>query len=389
MKSEGKSFDSAFLFGLVFLFLLGILVLFGFGAGTDDVFFSEIFARQGIFGLIGGAVLIALMFVDYRYYRSFSTPIFFISVLLLIAVLIAGQVMRGTVGWIQFMGVQVQPVEFVKVALVIFLASFISQKRAYLHEKARLIASSVFVLILTGLVLLQPDFGSAMLLLGTWGGMILLSGIRKRYVVSLFVVGLLIASVGWFFLAPYQKDRIVAVLNPQADALGYGYNVAQSLVAIGSSGWFGKGVGYGSQSQLNFLPEKHTDFIFASLVETLGFVGGVVFLLGMMFFLYRVMVIARRAGDDFGYLMGVGFFVMFSLQAGINIGMNMGIFPVTGIPLPFLSYGGSSLIASCIACGILLNISRREHSRQNRSLTNTADDDILIGSYEIDKSYKK
>lgn len=364
MRSKGVFFDGVFVSSFVFLFLLGILVLFGFGAGTGDDFFSSIFFRQMIFGLLGGVLLLGISFVDYRYYRSYSTSVFFFSVLLLLLVLLLGESTRGTVGWIKVMGFQFQPVEFVKISLVIFLASFISQKRAYLHEKTRLIASAVFVLILVFLVLLQPDFGSAMLLLGTSGGMLLLSGIRKRYVFFLFLMSIALAVSGWFFLAPYQQERLLSVFTPESDAQGYGYNVLQSLVAIGSGGWFGKGVGYGSQSQLNFLPEKHTDFIFASLVEGLGFVGGIVFLCGMLFFLYRIVVIARRVPDDFGYLVGVGFFVMFSLQAGINIGMNMGIFPVTGIPLPFLSYGGSSLIASCIACGILLNIARGKGSQR-------------------------
>lgn len=352
-------FDGAFVFSFVFLFLLGILVIFGFEAGTGDSFFSSIFFHQISFAIFGGIFLFALSFVDYRYYRAFSTPIFFVSVGMLVAVLFLGQVTRGTVGWLQIAGLQLQPVEFVKVALVIFLASFISQKRAYLHEKSRLIASAVFVLILVFLVLLQPDFGSAMLLLGTWGGMLLLSGIRKQYVLALFLSGIVLVGAGWFLLAPYQKERVMTVFQPQADAQGHGYNVIQALVAVGSGGWLGKGVGYGSQSQLNFLPEKHTDFIFASLVETLGFAGGVILLLGFLFFLFRIGDIARRAPDDFGYLVSAGFFIMFSLQTAINIGMNVGIFPVTGVPLPFVSYGGSSLFSSCIACGILLNISRQ------------------------------
>ena len=360
MNTRGTSFDSVFFFSFLFLFFLGILVLYGFGAGIGNNFFSSIFLHQVMFGVFGGILLIGCAFLDYRYFRFFSTPIFFSALVFLFIVLISGEVTRGTVGWIKIMGFQLQPVEFSKIALVIFLASFISQKRAYLHEKTRLIASAFFVFLMVILVLLQPDFGSAMLLLGTWGGMILLSGIRKRYVATLFFVGVFFLGAGWFFLAPYQKDRVLTVLNPEMDTQGYGYNVIQSLVAVGSGGWFGKGIGYGSQSQLSFLPEKHTDFIFASLVETLGFVGGVVFLSGMLFFLYRIIFIAQNALDDFGYLVGSGFFIMFSLQVGINIGMNLGIFPVTGVPLPFLSYGGSSLVASCIACGILLNISQQK-----------------------------
>lgn len=358
MGSEGRNIDWMFAFCCAFLFLIGILVLFGFSAGTGDEFFSSIFLRQFFFGIVGAVLIVVLANVDYRYYRPYSTPIFFVCVALLGIVLAWGEVTRGTVGWIQIGGINLQPVEFVKVGLVIFLASFISQKKAYLHEQTRLIASAFFVGVLTFLVLLQPDFGSAMLLVSIWGGMILVSGIRKRYVVSLLLFGIVSVSVGWFFLAPYQQDRILTVLQPESDAQGGGYNVIQAMVAIGSSGWLGKGVGYGSQSQLNFLPEKHTDFIFAALVETLGFVGGGILLAVLLFFFFRIARIAMRASDEFGYLLAVGFFVMFSVQAIVNIGMNLGLLPVTGVPLAFLSYGGSSLLASCVACGIVLNISR-------------------------------
>lgn len=361
------SFDSVFVFSFSFLFLLGILVLFGFEAGSGEDFFHRAFIRQTMFGLFGAILVFVFSFVNYHYYRSYSTVIFFLSAGILSAVLIAGETIRGTMGWIQFLGVQIQPVEFIKVMLVVFLASFISQKQAYLHEKSRLIASALFTGVLVFLVFLQPDFGSAMLLLGTWGGMMLLSGIRKRYFAAMVFLGIIAAGLGWFFLKPYQQERLLNVFRPETDIQGHGYNVAQALVAIGSGGWFGKGIGYGSQSQLNFLPEKHTDFIFASLVETLGFFGGIILFFGMVFFLYRIMSIARRARDNFGYMLACGFFVMFSLQSAINIGMNMGVFPVTGIPLPFLSYGGSSLISSCIACGILLNISKQGSSFRHRS----------------------
>ena len=361
MKAFGEFFDRMFIFSFSFLFLLGILVLYGFEAGTGDGFFSSIFLHQAGFAVFGGIAVFLVSLVDYRYWRSYSTPIFFVSVAVLIVVLVGGQVTRGTVGWIKIGALQLQPVEFVKAGLVIFLASFISQKRAYFHEKTYLVASAVFTFVLVFLVLLQPDFGSAMLLLGTWIGMIFLSGIRKRYIGALFAMGIFLVTTGWFFLAPYQQHRVLTVFQPELDARGRGYNVIQALTAIGSGGWFGKGIGYGSQAQLDFLPEKHTDFIFASLVETLGFFGGLVLLSGIVFFLYRILRIARRAPDDFSYLVSVGFFVMFALQSVINIGMNLGVLPVTGVPLPFLSYGGSSLLASCLACGVLLNIARQEN----------------------------
>lgn len=359
MKVLTVSFDGVFVFSFTLLLLLGLLVLYGFEAGTPDGFFSSIFLHQAGFAVFGCGVLFAFSAIDYRYWQTYSTPIFFLCAMALIAVLSWGQVTRGTVGWIHVGGFQVQPVEFVKCGSIIFLASFISRKKVYFHEKTYLIASAFFVFLLVALVLLQPDFGSAMLLLGIWGGMIVLSGIRKRYIATLFGIGIFSVVIGWFFLAPYQKHRVFTVFQPEMDAQGRGYNVIQALTAIGSGGWLGKGIGSGSQAQLNFLPEKHTDFIFASLIETSGFAGGAVLLGGITFFLYRIVRIATRAPDDFSYLAASGFFVMFALQCVINIGMNLGLLPVTGIPLPFLSYGGSSLVASCLACGILLNIARQ------------------------------
>lgn len=353
------SWDKLFVISFLLLIGMGLLVLYGLSAKEADDFLSSVFFKQSIFAAAGIGMAFLMARVDHRYYRVYSTPLYFISIVILAWVIFFGETVRGTVGWIQLPFFQFQPVELAKIVLVIFLASFISQKRAYLSETARLFVSGIFTLVLIALVLMQPDFGSGMVLLGIWGGMVAASGLRKRSFVTIFMLATITACAGWLFLADYQKQRIITVFYPDIDARGSGYNVAQSLVAIGSGGIFGQGIGQGTQSQLNFLPEKHTDFIFASLSESLGFVGVIFLFFILALFLYCVQSMARASQDDFGYLLGVGFFSMFTLQIFVTIGMNVAIFPVTGIPLPFVSYGGSSLITSLLACGILMGISQR------------------------------
>jgi rod shape determining protein RodA len=251
-------------------------------------------------------------------------------------------------------------VEIAKLALIIFLASFISKKKTELGGAVRLVASFILTGIMVFLVIKQPDLGSAMILAGIWIGMMLFSGINKKHFIVLALIGAVATSASWFFLADYQKNRMLNLVNPEVDPRGSGYNALQSLIAVGSGGMTGLGIGHGSQSQLNFLPEKHTDFIFAVVTEELGLVGSIIVLLLYAAMFYRIKKIAEKTPDNFGYLLSAGVMTMLFIQVVINIGMNIKFMPIAGIPLPFLSYGGSSLITSFIALGILLNINMKE-----------------------------
>lgn len=342
------------LFATVYLLIgIGLLVLFGLSNGADT---SGVFLRQLLFASLGTVLLLFFPAFDYRHLGRLSTPLYFLATGVLLFVLIFGSTIRGTSGWIQVAGFQFQPVEFSKIVLIIFLASFISQKRSELGDFVRLVASFVLTAILVFLVLKQPDLGSALVLAGIWCGMIIVSGIRKRHLILLGGVFALAVTMGWFLLAPYQKDRILTFLHPDLDPKGSGYNVLQSLVAVGSGGMNGKGLGHGSQAQSNFLPEKHTDFIFAVISEEMGLVGASVVLILFGVLLWRMTSIASLARDNFGYLIGVGMCVMFCIQIGVNVGMNIGLLPVTGIPLPLVSYGGSSLLSIFLGISILQNI---------------------------------
>lgn len=338
--------------------LLGVSLAVLYSISTIDgpVGFGSVFVRQCIFVAVGLGGLVFFALANYHYLRSYVNYIYFGTLLLLILVLVLGKTVRGTVGWIALGSFHLQPVEIAKLSLIVFMASFISQKRMELGEVSRLLAPLVLIGAMILLVIEQPDFGSAMVLTGTWVGMTMVGGLTRRMLLVIFTLGFITVGMGWMGLAQYQKDRVMNLIRPSADLKGTGYNVNQSIIAVGSGGMIGKGIGHGSQSQLNFLPEKHTDFIFASMAEELGLIGSCLVISLFLLMLYRMKIIASSAPDNFGYLLAVGIQIMFFLQILENIGMNIGIMPVTGIPLPLMSYGGSSVIASLAAIGILLNI---------------------------------
>ncbi len=362
-----QRFDWLLLSATTLILSMGMLALYSFSeTAAGNVYFG----KQLLFACLGIGAMFFIGALDYRHIARLSTLLYFVTLGVLLLVLFIGEPVRGTVGWISIGGFQVQPVEFAKLTLIVFLASFISKKSTELGEWTRLIASLFLVALMILLVLKQPDLGSSLVLLFIWGSMILVSGIRFKHLIVLALLGGTLLGIGWTMLADYQKARLQTFINPELDPRGAGYNVLQSMVAVGSGGFTGKGIGHGSQSQLNFLPEKHTDFIFAVLSEELGLLGAGLILFLYALFLYRIQRTAERARDNVGYLISVGVFALFFVQIVVNLGMNMGLLPVTGLPAPFLSYGGSSLLASFMAVGLLLSIFRlrREGSDQLMAL---------------------
>lgn len=352
-------FDWLLFLSSLFLLGMGLLSLYSLSPVGEWSWGGSFFLRQVLFGSLGVLAMFFVASIDYRHIGRFSTPLYFLSLGALLLVVVFGRTVRGTAGWIEFGPFQFQPVEGAKIVLIIFLASFIAKKSSELGEWVRIIASFVLASALVFLVLKQPDLGSALVLSSVWAGMILVSGVRVKHVLVLAVLGVTVIVSGWFFLEDYQKSRIEAFIDPESDPRGSGYNVLQSMIAVGSGGLFGKGLGYGSQSQLNFLPEKHTDFLVAVIAEELGLfgLGVVIFAYGLL--LYRIGKIAMRARDNTGYLIGIGVFTYFFFQISVNVGMNIGAIPVTGLPAPFLSYGGSSLLSSFVVLGLVLSVHRR------------------------------
>lgn len=322
------------------------------------------FKKQLIFFIVGLVLLMIFSFVDYRFLRNYSVVVlslYILSVGLLIALLLSGNHVRGSSSWFQInspIGVLgIEPVEAMKFILIIVLAKYFSGRHVDFGLVKHVFISGFYAALPIGLVLLQPDLGSAVLMVAIWVGIMLVSGIRARHLLILFLIFAIIAGASWFFFfKDYQRARIITFLKPQSDPLGQGYNVLQSIIAIGSGGFWGKGLGHGSQSQLNFLPEQHTDFIWATIAEEWGFFG-VFFVLGLFGIIFwRLFLIAVNTNTNFARLFIFGFSLLLLVHITINIGMNMGFFPVTGIPLPLLSYGGSSLIATMLAFGIVQNI---------------------------------
>lgn len=342
-----------FLLAVTFLLLgVSLLVLYSLSSSGG----VDYFLKQLVFSVIGCGALFSVAALDYRHVAKYSTGLYFLTISLLVAVLLFGATIRGTAGWLSFGVVQLQPVEFAKLTLIIFLASFISKKKTELGEWTRVIASLVLSAVLIFLVLKQPDLGSSLVLAAIWGGMILASGLRLKHLFVLLVLGAVLLFGSWHVLAPYQKDRLLTFVHPEFDPQGSGYNVLQAIVAVGSGGTYGKGIGHGSQSQLNFLPEKHTDFIFAVVTEELGLAGALLVLALYSALLYRIKRIGDMANDNFGYLLAVGVLIMVFAQVAVNVGMNLGLLPVTGLPAPLLSYGGSSLLSVCLSLGLLQNV---------------------------------
>jgi rod shape determining protein RodA len=356
--------DWILLISIFLLLAIGLMALYSISF-EGNVLDAGNLLKQSISILLGLLLMFALAFFDYRLLSYWSTRLYFLMVFSLLMVFFIGTTVRGTTGWIGFADYHIQPVEIAKVVMVVFLASFLSKKKTQLSIMMRIVASVVLVLVPVYLILKQPDFGSAAIIAGSWIVLLSVSGLSRKNLFVLFLVVATVSAGSWLFLKDYQKERMINFVYPENDPRGSGYNVIQSIVAVGSGGISGKGLGHGSQSQLNFLPEKHTDFIFSVIAEELGFLGaGSVFLLfGIIF--WRLKVAAVYARDNFGYLVAVGIISVLFFQVLVNIGMNIGVMPVAGVPLPFLSYGGSAMVSMLAAVGVVLNI----YARKNNPLT--------------------
>jgi len=351
-----KQFDWILFFITLILICIGLVAVYSTSAVQENSDFLN-FKKQIIFGVTGIFFIFLLSFLNYHYLKIYSIIIYVIGIALLLAVLFFGISIRGTRGWFIVFGQIYQPVELIKIILLIILCKLFSDWHGRLDNWSKVSISILLTGLMIFLVVLQPDFGSALILLGLYLGLLLFLKIKRIFLILIIFTLIITLTVTWLFiLKDYQKDRVLTFLNPSRDPLGRGYNVSQSIIAIGSGQIFGRGLGLGPQSRLNFLPLQQTDFIFAVIAEQLGFFGSVL-LLGLLATLfYRIVRIARLARDDFGLLLAGGIGVLFFVQSFVNIGMNLGILPVTGIPLPLVSYGGSSLLASLLAIGILESI---------------------------------
>jgi len=341
---------------IIFLSSFGLIEIYSIalGQGGSDLLN---FKKQLVFVGLGVFSLLFFSFFDYRFLKNSSKYLYILGVGILVAVLFFGTTIRGTTGWFSLPGFSIQPVEFIKIILLFFLSYFFSIRGSKVRPLKDLLFSGLSVGIMIFLVLMQPDFGSASILLVLWSIYLFIVGFNKKYFIILGILFILLTSFLWaFYFKDYQRERILTFVNPGANSLNEGYNVTQAIIAVGAGGIMGRGIGFGSQSQLKFLPEAQNDFIFAVISEEFGFLGVFLVILFFGIFFYRCLISVSKMNDDFSIFFILGVVGLIFTEMFINISMNIGILPVVGISLPFISYGGSSVISNFILVGILENI---------------------------------
>jgi len=357
-----KKIDWLYAAPIIVLLCFSLVELYSISLGQGGAN-SEFFRKQIIFVIIGLAIFFFLALTDFHNFYSYSNYLYIGAVIILFAVLFLGQTINGTKGWFGLFGFGLQPVELVKVILIICLARYFSKTSIIARPLKHLVVTGIFSAILIILVMLQPDLGSAALLFVIWIIFLSAVDIPKKYLFSIAAILLVIFGVAWqFAFKDYQRERLIAYLKPSAASPNY--NVKQAIIAVGAGGLFGRGLGFGSQSQLKFLPEANTDFIFAVIAEELGFLGVLVAIACFALLLFKLFSGLARSRNYFGSLVVVGGAGLIFIEMFINIGMNMGILPVVGIPLPFVSYGGSSLISHLALAGIMHSVTQRTAAKQ-------------------------
>ncbi|MCE5287370.1 MAG: rod shape-determining protein RodA [Pelosinus sp.] len=346
---------------VTFAIIMTSLVIIGsathINSPSDDRYWFV--QRQGMFAIANCFLIFIMLHFDYKSIGRVANTLYGINLVMLLAVMVVGQSALGAQRWIQIGPINLQPSEFSKLIMIIALANLLDKKWGKLNTFREIIPVFLYIAIPFVLVLKQPDLGTSLVFLAILFGMIFVAGISIKHLMLIFAGGAAIMPIFWHFLKDYQKKRLTVFIDPNVDPLGSGYHIIQSKIAIGSGMLFGKGLFGGTQSQLNFLPENHTDFIFAVIGEELGFIGAVIILMLYFILLYRGIKIASVAPDNFGTLLAAGITAMLTFHVLVNVGMTAGIMPVTGIPLPLMSYGVSSLTTNMISVGILLNIYMR------------------------------
>lgn len=350
---------SGFKFGLFLpvlgLSLMGLVTMYSHAG--DNAFFD----RQLLWITIATIGLLIAIVPDYRFLRTGNTAfyIFIVTLLLLGLVLVFGEITLGAQSRFDLGFFSLQPADPAKLALIIVLAKYFAKRHEEIGDFKHILISGIYAVLIFGLVLIQPDFGSAAILFLVWLGMVLVSGIKVRHLLTVFVLGTVAFGLLWqFVFFDYQKERIMTFLDPLSDIQGAGYNAYQSTVAIGSGGLLGKGIGYGTQSKLLFLPEYETDFIFAAYAEEWGLFGVLLLFLLFGYLIYQLLQFANNGASNFERLFASGVAILFIAHFFIHIGMNIGLLPVTGTTIPFLSYGGSHLLTEFIAVGMVMGMRR-------------------------------
>lgn len=357
LKLYLKNFDWIIFSAVILLAAFGLMEVYSvaLGLGSHDLIN---FYKQLFFVSLGIVLMFIFSFVDFHFIKSFNRYLYFLGVAILIAVLLFGQTVNGTKGWFNIAGFGIQPVEFIKIILIVYLASYFSNLATKVKTVKHFFISAVSTLVLAILIIFQPDFGSSLIIVALWLIMVTVAGFNKKYFLVIALLGIILAGGAWFSFKDYQKQRITTFLNPGQESCSRDecYNSFQAIIAVGSGGLTGKGVGFGSQSQLKFLPEAQTDFIFSVIAEEMGFLGIILVVAFFTIFYFRAFFVVKKVNNDFGIYYILGLSGLIFTHMFVNIGMNIGILPIVGLPLPFISYGGSSTLSLFIAIGVMQNI---------------------------------
>jgi rod shape determining protein RodA len=350
-----RHFDFWLLGAVIVAIVFGVTMIYSAIAGNENL--ANLVPRQIIFGGIGFAVIIIASIIDYRFWSGAIVPMYFVIVIFLLLLFVIGGARFGATRWIETGLVSIQPTELAKMVVILALASFFAKNMNSPHSWGWLAKSLVIALGIAGLIFIQPNLSNVIVVMALWAAMTWESGLELKQLGIMLLAGLILGVSAFNFIQPYQLERIINFFRPDLSARnGATYNVIQALIALGSGGWSGEGYGDGTQTQLRFMKVRHNDFIFSVIGEELGFFGTVFVLALIGFIIYRCLRAARMAHDPFGSLICYGVAILIFFQAAVNIAVNLNLIPVTGVPLPFISYGGSGLISLMLGIGLVESV---------------------------------
>lgn len=368
-----RQIDWILILAVITILIIGILIISSatHQARTEGDNLSELYPKQLIFIVFSLFILAITWLIDYHQIKGYYFHLYGLNLFFLLLVLLLGNTEPGAQRWIEIGSFQIQPSEISKIIIIITLAAFLSTRKGDLTGIKDIVFAFIHISIPTFFIFLQPDLGTSLVLIAVLIGQLFIAGIKIKHLGVIFIIGFVLIAIilNFNLLKEYQMNRLLVFLNPDLDPQGAGYNLSQSKIAIGSGQIFGKGLYSGTQTNLRFLPARHTDFIFSVVGEELGFLGTSMVLVLYFIIIGRGITIALSAKDIYGALVSIGIVAMWMFQITVNIGMTIGIMPITGIPLPFLSYGGSSMLINMVSVGLLLNIYSRRFKTSRKIMT--------------------
>jgi rod shape determining protein RodA len=356
-----RYFDYWLIGAVAALIIFSVAMINSSIAGNPELIENNTVQRQIIFAAIGFVIIIGVTLFDYHFWATIGRVMYVFIVILLGMTTFGGETAFGAERWLNLFGQAVQPSELAKIAIIVVLSDFFARNQDRIGDILWIIRSSILTLGMVGMIYIQPDLSTSITIIVIWGALLFASGLKGKHIALFILFGIGLIALGYPLLEDYQQQRITNFFFTDPDArFGEEYNVNQALITIGSGGWLGQGYGQGSQVQLRFLKVRHSDFIYASIAHELGFVGTLLMMLILFFVIYRVLHNARNARDTYGALLCYGVAALIAFQTIVNIGMNLKLMPVTGLPLPFISQGGSSLLSLLLGIGIVESVAARQ-----------------------------